>query len=117
MLRGARASDERADATIFQILTALALTIFCTTTDLTLRPVAKGPDWMALAPQRAWWSDDGGTVFFFRWSEDGVTSQIVRIDLGTGKPLLLPRSMRPLSTMAAGRGGDVSSDVPAGRVG
>ncbi|MCH2134154.1 MAG: prolyl oligopeptidase family serine peptidase [Phycisphaerales bacterium] len=60
----------------------------------TLKQIMQDPDWMALAPRQAWWSDDGQEIFFRRDRPDGVTDEIVRLDPATGGQSVLTDAER-----------------------
>ena len=51
---------------------------------LTLKEMMRDPDWMGRAPSRAWWSDGAGSILFERPHADGITEELVLVDLATG---------------------------------
>ncbi len=49
--------------------------------ELTLELIMSDPDWLGRAPQRPFWADDSGSVYYFQKREGTRLNDLFRVDL------------------------------------
>jgi dipeptidyl aminopeptidase/acylaminoacyl peptidase len=54
----------------------------------------RDPDWIGLAPERPYWSEDGAAVFYFQKRLGEDSRDLVRLDLASGQAAIVPDSVR-----------------------
>ncbi|MBG79257.1 MAG: S9 family peptidase [Phycisphaerae bacterium] len=75
---------------------------------LTLKEMMRDPDWMGRSPSRVWWTDGGQSVLLRRPHANGITDELVLIDLASGGETIVADADIATMTMP---GGDVSPDL------
>ncbi|RNC81357.1 MAG: S9 family peptidase [Phycisphaera sp.] len=91
----------------------IALLLFCAlpsfsqpgddTHGITLEKIMSDPDWIGLFPERSYWSDDGGSVMFYRDQPGKDIENLVELDLETNQERVVGDAER--SAMAQTRWG------------
>ena len=61
---------------------------------ITLERIASDLDWLGNAPERAYWAEDGASVFYFRKRTGERGRDLVELDLGTGETRVVPLAER-----------------------
>ena len=85
-----------------------------TADELTLELIMSDPDWLGRQPQRPFWADDSGAIYFLQKREGSRLNDLFRVDLPESMPdVLVPAAQRveheDMGDIDVG-GGDLSTD-------